>query len=117
MSDWNEWTLMGGTELVDALLSECIPETPSSLCASRRSDIVPLISSLLVALVLKAILTVVTFGVRFMTIPLLNINLIMLDQSPCWHIHPYNVCWCTLRSLDWIDTSDGYSQASTMVDI
>lgn len=55
---------MGGTELVDALLSECIPETPSSLCASRPSELVPLIYSMSVALIMKAGLTVITFGVR-----------------------------------------------------
>lgn len=54
---------MGGTELVDYLLSECIPETPSSLCPSSPNEYAPIIRSLLLALVLKITLTIVTFGV------------------------------------------------------
>jgi chloride channel 3/4/5 len=58
---------MGGTELVYTLFSECRKGAHSSLCVldpSTFSNIWPVIRAILVAMVVKAGLTVVTFGIK-----------------------------------------------------
>jgi chloride channel 3/4/5 len=66
----NPYTHMGGTELVYTLFSECHKGTGnanSSLCVldpSTFQNIWPVIRALLVAMFVKAALTVVTFGIK-----------------------------------------------------
>lgn len=59
---------MGGTELVYNLFAECksgSSNTHSGLCVLNPSEqALPIIYSLLVALIVKAALTVVTFGIK-----------------------------------------------------
>lgn len=64
----NPYTRMGGTELVYNLFAECrvgSPNTHSGLCVLNPNEqALPVIYSLLVAMVVKAALTVVTFGIK-----------------------------------------------------
>jgi len=64
----NPYTRMGGTELVYNLFAECksgSSNTHSGLCVLNPSEqALPVIYSLLVALTVKAGLTVVTFGIK-----------------------------------------------------
>lgn len=59
---------MGGTELVYNLFAECrvgSPNTHSGLCVlDPNEQALPVIFALLVALIVKAALTVVTFGIK-----------------------------------------------------
>lgn len=61
----NPWTKMGGTELVSLLVSECHREESSEgLCIDRPELVFGLLKSLGFALVMKAFLTVITFGIK-----------------------------------------------------
>ena len=56
---------MGGTELVYKLFEECKPGSPSTLCVLDPStQALPVIYALLVTLVVKAGLTIITFGIK-----------------------------------------------------
>ncbi len=61
---------MGGTELIYNLFAECRPgstNTHSGLCVTDPasvSKIWPIVTSILVALVVKAGLTIITFGIK-----------------------------------------------------
>lgn len=59
----NPYTRLGGTELVAKLFSECTTDSPSSLCVSTGYDIGPVVSAIGMALLIKATLTIITFGV------------------------------------------------------
>lgn len=63
VSFYNPWSKMGGTELISALFAECQKDdNRSGLCIARPDQVFPLVGSLLLALVLKAALTTITFG-------------------------------------------------------
>ncbi|ORY85584.1 chloride channel [Protomyces lactucae-debilis] len=64
VSYWNRFTQMGGVELVDDLLTECVEMVPSPLCPSTTSDFGPIVRALSYALFIKCVLTVITFGCR-----------------------------------------------------
>jgi chloride channel 3/4/5 len=65
LSFFNGYTRMGGVELIADLFSECHEhESLEGLCVSQPSQIKPLILSILFAMVLKGLLTVVTFGIK-----------------------------------------------------
>lgn len=71
VSFFNRYTKMGGTELVLTLLSECRPEdydNPASptgpVCVSRPDQILGVVAALSWALAFKAVLTIVTFGIK-----------------------------------------------------
>lgn len=59
---------MGGTELVYNLFAECQPGSPnthSGLCVvDPSSQAMPVISSIFAALVIKSVLTLITFGIK-----------------------------------------------------
>lgn len=57
---------MGGTELVYELFSECHREdvAPSALCIDTPEQVKSLVGLVALALVAKALLTVVTFGIK-----------------------------------------------------
>lgn len=56
---------MGGTELVYKLFEECKPGNQSSLCVlDPPTQALPIINALLIALVVKGVLTVITFGIK-----------------------------------------------------
>ena len=59
---------MGGTELVYNLFAECQPGSPnthSGLCViDPSSQALPVIRSIFVALVVKSVLTLITFGIK-----------------------------------------------------
>lgn len=56
---------MGGTELVFELFSECHSDNPlGGLCIDVPEQVWGLVRSILFALVAKALLTVVTFGIK-----------------------------------------------------
>jgi chloride channel 3/4/5 len=55
---------MAGGELVLLLVSECDPDRPSHLCVSKPSEIRSAIWAIAVAMVLKGLLTVITFGIK-----------------------------------------------------
>lgn len=61
---------MGGTELIYNLFAECRPgstNTHSGLCVADPASILkvwPIVASILVALVVKAGLTIITFGIK-----------------------------------------------------
>ncbi|SCV68354.1 BQ2448_475 [Microbotryum intermedium] len=66
---YNPWTKMGGTELISELFSECHLDSPrstnkSALCVDVPGEAWALIRSVLFALVAKAALTVITFGIK-----------------------------------------------------
>ncbi|BGO96631.1 Chloride channel [Rhodotorula toruloides] len=62
---YNPWSKMGGTELISSLFSECYKsERLSGLCVTSPSQVGPLVLSLGAALVLKAALTTITFGLK-----------------------------------------------------
>ncbi|KAF9070548.1 chloride channel [Rhodocollybia butyracea] len=65
----NPYTRMGGTELVGSLFSECHKgvEDEWGLCISDPgswTELKPVVGALLLALVVRGVLTVVTFGIR-----------------------------------------------------
>jgi chloride channel 3/4/5 len=64
----NGYTLMSGTELVYNLFSMCLPGSPNThagLCAlDPGTQTFPVMRMIAVALVVKAALTVVTFGIK-----------------------------------------------------
>ncbi|KAH6910369.1 voltage-gated chloride channel [Coprinopsis sp. MPI-PUGE-AT-0042] len=63
----NPYTRMGGTELVYNLFAECRPGSHRELCISTPGvweHTWPVISEILTAMIVKAALTVVTFGIK-----------------------------------------------------
>ncbi len=62
----NPYTRMGGTELVYNLFAECLPGRPSTgLCIiNPPKQAAGVIGAIAVALVVKAGLTIVTFGIK-----------------------------------------------------
>jgi chloride channel 3/4/5 len=65
VSFMNEYTRMGGPELIADLFSECHEhESLEGLCVSRPSQIGPLVSSVAWAMIVKGILTIITFGIK-----------------------------------------------------
>jgi chloride channel 3/4/5 len=62
VSFFNPWTKMGGTELVSELFTECHAEATSALCISHAAAVKPLLLSLLTALGIKILLTVITYA-------------------------------------------------------
>ena len=64
-SFFNGYTRMGGVELIADLFSECHEhESLEGLCVSQPSQIGPLIAAILWAMVLKGLLTIITFGIK-----------------------------------------------------
>lgn len=64
-SFYNGYTRMGGVELIADLFSECHEhESLEGLCVSQPSQIGPLVSAILCAMVLKGLLTIITFGIK-----------------------------------------------------
>ena len=58
---------MGGTELIYTLFRDCRTHKNSDLCVnpqSSASHVLAVIQSILLAMMVKAILTVITFGIR-----------------------------------------------------
>ncbi|ORY75039.1 chloride channel [Leucosporidium creatinivorum] len=65
VSFYNPWTKMGGTELVYELFSEChTGNSFGGLCIDVPEQVWGLVGSIFFALVMKALLTVVTFGIK-----------------------------------------------------
>ena len=63
----NPFTRMGGTELIYTLFRDCRTHVNSDLCinpGSSSSEVLAVIQSILLAMMVKAILTVITFGIR-----------------------------------------------------
>ncbi|KAF8521256.1 chloride channel [Hysterangium stoloniferum] len=61
----NPYTRLGGTELVYNLFAECHKgDFNEGLCASQSSEIQPLITAIGIAMIVKGMLTVVTFGIK-----------------------------------------------------
>lgn len=61
----NDYTRMGGPELIADLFSECHEhESLEGLCVSTPSQIGPLVTSVAWAMVLKGALTIITFGIK-----------------------------------------------------
>ncbi|SPO29570.1 related to chloride channel protein [Ustilago trichophora] len=64
-SFFNGYTRMGGVELIADLFSECHEhESLEGLCVSQPSQIGPLVLAILFAMVLKGLLTIITFGIK-----------------------------------------------------
>ena len=64
-SFFNGYTRMGGVELIADLFSECHEhESLEGLCVSQPSQIGPLVLAILSAMVLKGLLTIITFGIK-----------------------------------------------------
>ncbi|KAJ9474068.1 putative Anion/proton exchange transporter GEF1 (putative) [Pseudozyma hubeiensis] len=64
-SYFNGYTRMGGVELIADLFSECHEhESLEGLCVSQPSQIGPLVTAILSAMVLKGLLTIITFGIK-----------------------------------------------------
>ncbi|GAA6001698.1 hypothetical protein JCM10207_002272 [Rhodosporidiobolus poonsookiae] len=65
LSFYNPFAKMGGTELISALFSECHKdESDAGLCISTPPAALQLMGSIALALVIKASLTVITFGCK-----------------------------------------------------
>jgi len=61
----NPWAKQGGTELISTLFSECHKDDRlSGVCVSTPDQVWPLVASLGAALVLKAVCTAITFGIK-----------------------------------------------------
>ncbi|ODN78803.1 hypothetical protein L202_04354 [Cryptococcus amylolentus CBS 6039] len=60
----NPYTRMGGTELVAALFEECKPSSTSGLCVNHPHQIAAVIWEVFMALLIKGVLTIVTFGIK-----------------------------------------------------
>ncbi|PWN47941.1 hypothetical protein IE53DRAFT_364295 [Violaceomyces palustris] len=61
----NGYTRMGGVELIADLFSECHEhESMEGLCVSKPSEIRPLIMAVLFAMIVKGVLTIITFGIK-----------------------------------------------------
>jgi len=63
VSFMNPWTRLGGTELIAKLFADCKYDSTSPLCVDRTYAIWPIISAVGGALIIKATLTIITFGV------------------------------------------------------
>ncbi|KAL1411308.1 hypothetical protein Q8F55_002259 [Vanrija albida] len=59
----NPYTRLGGTELVAKLFAECTVDKSSSLCVGKSFNIGPIVYNVGIALIIKALLTIVTFGI------------------------------------------------------
>lgn len=94
--DWNEWTFLGGIELLSRLLQECAPGESSALCASETPDYSLIIGSLVAALIIKIALTIVTFGVC--ATPNIAARLTFVDPSTCGDLYPDHVYRCVVWS-------------------
>ncbi|GAA5971664.1 hypothetical protein JCM21900_003889 [Sporobolomyces salmonicolor] len=65
ISFFNPWTKMGGTELVYEMFSECHKdESFGGLCVKTPDQVWAIVRSVAAALTIKALLTVVTFGIK-----------------------------------------------------
>jgi chloride channel 3/4/5 len=62
-SFWNRYTKLPVTELLFELASPCDPDTHTGLCP-QEADIPRVIRYLLVAFIIKAFLTIITFGIK-----------------------------------------------------
>jgi chloride channel 3/4/5 len=62
-SFWNRYTKLPVTELLFELASPCDPDTVTGLCP-EKNDIPQVIRYLLAAFVIKAFLTIITFGIK-----------------------------------------------------
>ncbi|KAF7503643.1 hypothetical protein GJ744_003421 [Endocarpon pusillum] len=62
-SFWNRYTKLPVTELLFELASPCDPNADTGLC-QKEEDIPKVIRMLLVAFVIKAFLTIITFGIK-----------------------------------------------------
>ncbi|CAO1628618.1 unnamed protein product [Parajaminaea phylloscopi] len=61
----NDYTKMGGPELITDLFSECHEhESLDGLCVSQPSQLGPLVSSIAWAMIVRGLLTIVTFGIK-----------------------------------------------------
>lgn len=61
----NPYTRLGGTELVYNLFAECHEgDSHEGLCANQTSEILPLITAIGIAMMVKGALTIVTFGIK-----------------------------------------------------
>ncbi|KAI0267130.1 chloride channel [Gloeopeniophorella convolvens] len=64
----NDYTLMGGTELVYNLFAECLPGSPDThagLCVlDPGKQTLPVMRMIGIALIIRAALTIVTFGIK-----------------------------------------------------
>ncbi|KAN0061253.1 hypothetical protein ACQY0O_006099 [Thecaphora frezii] len=61
----NGYTRMGGVELIADLFSEChAHESLEGLCVSQPSEIRPLVLAILWAMMVKGLLTIITFGIK-----------------------------------------------------
>jgi chloride channel 3/4/5 len=63
VSFMNPYTRMSGTELIAKLFADCKYDSTSPLCVDRTFAIWPIISAVGAALLIKATLTIITFGV------------------------------------------------------
>ena len=62
----NPYTRLGGTELIYNLFEECHPgQTHSGLCiVDPQTQAVPVMAAIGIALIVKGVLTIVTFGIK-----------------------------------------------------
>jgi chloride channel 3/4/5 len=66
LSFLNRYTRMGGTEFINNLLAECKPgDSNEGVCIPKTgNEVGPLMQSLTIALVVKGVLMIVTFGIK-----------------------------------------------------
>lgn len=98
----NPFLRMGGTELVAALFQEChvdgLGDAAHELCVSSPELVGQLVGSIGFALVLKAVLTVVTFGIKLPgALRASSLRRIVLTELS-GHLHPYVGRWGMRRS-------------------
>jgi chloride channel 3/4/5 len=66
VSFWNRYTKLAVAELLEELTAPCDPTgvTKSGLCPDEKEDILAVVKYLLVAFVVKSLLTTITFGLK-----------------------------------------------------
>ncbi|KAI7972552.1 hypothetical protein EIK77_009015 [Talaromyces pinophilus] len=66
VSFWNRYTKLAVAELLEELTAPCDPTgvTKSGLCPNEKEDILVVVKYLLVAFVIKSLLTTITFGIK-----------------------------------------------------
>jgi chloride channel 3/4/5 len=66
VSFWNRYTKLAVAELLEELTAPCDPTgvTKSGLCPNEKEDILVVVKYLLVAFVVKSLLTTITFGIK-----------------------------------------------------
>ncbi|KAK0552634.1 hypothetical protein OC846_002807 [Tilletia horrida] len=101
VSFFNAYTRMGGVEFIASLFSECHShESLDGLCVSEARQIGPLVSSVAWAMIVKGLLTIITFGIKLPA----GIFIPTLAVGACFG----RITGLLVQYIQWTDPSNAY---------